>query len=119
LRLLDYLVHHEALRSLLVTTVHRRRGRAAAGVLRGLSASGGTSSSTSEPKPRSSVVPGTADARTGQQPRRPRNPLFAVETIRSLLESGALQLGAAARSGLTPLPDSVQAAIRGRWRVWT
>src|SRR5439155_999306 len=42
------------------------------------------------------------------------NPLFAVETIRSLLESGALRLGAAARPGPTPLPESVQAAIRAR-----
>src|SRR6185437_945620 len=42
------------------------------------------------------------------------NPLFAVETIRSLLESGELQLGVAARPGPTPLPESVQAVIRAR-----
>src|SRR5262249_7280791 len=42
------------------------------------------------------------------------NPLFAVETIRSLLESGPLQLGESAQTGPTPLPESVQAAIRAR-----
>src|SRR5262249_11239612 len=42
------------------------------------------------------------------------NPLFAVETIRSLLESGEIHLGGAGRLGPTPLPESVQAAIRAR-----
>lgn len=124
LRLLDYLVHHEALRStLLVTTVRTEDVDAhLLGVLRGLE--------RQRLLERIELGPLEVDATVqllrevvredvrhlGQQlhAETEGNPLFAVETIRSLLESGALQLGAATRSGPTPLPDSVQAAIRGR-----
>ena len=42
------------------------------------------------------------------------NPLFAVETIRALLESGQLQLRGRAELPRPLLPDSVQSAIRAR-----
>jgi DNA-binding SARP family transcriptional activator/tetratricopeptide (TPR) repeat protein len=42
------------------------------------------------------------------------NPLFAVETIRALLESGQLQLRGTAELPRPVLPDSIQSAIRAR-----
>src|SRR5207248_4022271 len=39
------------------------------------------------------------------------NPLFAVESIRSLVESGELQLGPTGRPQPTPPPQSAQAAV--------
>jgi predicted ATPase/DNA-binding SARP family transcriptional activator len=42
------------------------------------------------------------------------NPLFAVETIRALLESGQLQLRGRAELPRPLLPDSIQSAIRAR-----
>jgi DNA-binding SARP family transcriptional activator len=124
LRMLDYLAHHEALRStLLVTTVRtedvderlletlRRleRQRLLERVELGPLSVEATVQLLRE------VV--RDDVRQlGQQlhAETEGNPLFAVETIRSLLESGELQLGEAGRSGPTPLPESVQAAIRAR-----
>ena len=46
------------------------------------------------------------------------NPLFAVETIRSLLESGELQLGAAARTGRRRCPTPFRPRSGRGWRGW-
>jgi DNA-binding SARP family transcriptional activator len=124
LQLLDYLAHHEALRStLLVTTVRTEDvDEHLLGVLRGLERQRilerielGPLAVEATVQLLSGVV--REDVRQlGQQlhAETEGNPLFAVETIRSLLESGELRLGAEPRVGPTPLPESVQAAIRAR-----
>jgi DNA-binding SARP family transcriptional activator len=124
LHLLDYLAHHEALRStLLVTTVRTEDvDEQLLGMLRGLERQRllerielGPLAIEATVQLLNEVV--REDVRQlGQQlhAETEGNPLFAVETIRSLLESGELQLGLPAQPGPTPLPESVQAAIRAR-----
>jgi DNA-binding SARP family transcriptional activator len=124
LRMLDYLAHHEALRStLLVTTVRSEDvDEHLLGVVRGLERQRLLERVELGPLPVEATVQLLREVvrddvrQLGQQlhAETEGNPLFAVETIRSLLESGELQLGVAARSGPTPLPESVQAAIRAR-----
>ena len=124
LRLLDYLAHHEALQStLLVTTVRSEDvDEQLLGVLRGLERQRLLERIELGPLAVEATVQLLREVvqedvrHLGQQlhDETEGNPLFAVETIRSLLESGALRLGAAARLGPTPLPESVQAAIRAR-----
>jgi DNA-binding SARP family transcriptional activator len=124
LRLLDYLAHHEALRStLLVTTVRSEDvDQQLLSTLRGLERQRLLERLPLGPLPVEATVQLLREVvrddvrQLGQQlhAETEGNPLFAVETIRSLLESGELQLGVAARSGPTPLPESVQAAIRAR-----
>lgn len=124
LRLLDYLAHHEALQStLLVTTVRTEDVDAhLLGFLRGLERQRLLERIELGPLAVEATVELLREVvqedvrQLGQQLHYETegNPLFAVETIRSLLESGELELGAVARLGRTPLPDSVQAAIRAR-----
>jgi DNA-binding SARP family transcriptional activator len=124
LRMLDYLAHHDALRStLLVTTVRSEDvEQQLLSMLRGLERQRLLERLELGPLPVEATVQLLREVvrddvrQLGQQlhAETEGNPLFAVETIRSLLESGELQLGVAARSGPTPLPESVQAAIRGR-----
>jgi DNA-binding SARP family transcriptional activator len=125
LRLLDYLAHHEeALKStLLVTTVRSEDvDESLLGVIRGLERQRILEKVELGPLPVEATVQLLREVvredvrQLGQQlhAETEGNPLFAVETIRSLLESGELQLGFAARVGPTPLPESVQAAIRAR-----
>jgi DNA-binding SARP family transcriptional activator len=124
LQLLDYLAHHEALRStLLVTTVRTEDvDEQLLGMLRGLERQRLLERIELGPLPVEATVQLLNEVvredvrQLGQQlhAETEGNPLFAVETIRSLLESGELQLGLAAQSGPTPLPESVQAAIRAR-----
>ena len=124
LRLLDYLAHHEALHStLLVTTVRAEDvDQQLLNALRGLERQRLLERVELGPLPVEATVQLLREVvrddvrQLGQQlhAETEGNPLFAVETIRSLLESGELQLGIAARSGPTPLPESVQAAIRAR-----
>jgi DNA-binding SARP family transcriptional activator len=124
LRMLDYLAHHEALRSsLLVTTVRSEDvDERLLGVLRGLERQRLVERIELGPLEVEATVQllrevVSEDVRyLGEQlhAETEGNPLFAVETIRSLLESGELQLGGAARTGRTLLPESVQAAIRAR-----
>lgn len=124
LRLLDYLAHHEALRStLLVTTVRTEDvDEHLLGVLRGLERQRILERIELGPLPVEATVQLLREVvredvrHLGQQlhAETEGNPLFAVETIRSLLESGELQLGTTRPSGPTPLPESVQAAIRAR-----
>ena len=123
LRMLDYLAHHEALNStLLVTTVRTEdEDQQLLDVLRGLERQRRLERIELGPLPVEATVELLREVvredvrQLGQQlhAETEGNPLFAVETIRSLLESGDLQFGTTA-SGLTPLPDSVQAAIRAR-----
>ena len=124
LRLLDYLAHHEALQSTLVVTTARSEDvdEHLLGTLRGLERQRLLERVELGPLAVEATVQLVRDVvqedvrQLGQQlhAETEGNPLFAVETIRSLLESGDLQLGAAARLGRTPLPESVQAAIRAR-----
>ena len=124
LRLLDYLVHHEASQStLLVTTVRTEDvDEHLLGVLRGLERQRLLERLELGPLEVEATVQLLREVvredvrQLGQQlhAETEGNPLFAVEIIRSLLESGELQLGTEARAGPTPLPDSVQAAIRAR-----
>jgi DNA-binding SARP family transcriptional activator len=124
LNLLDYLAHHEALRStLLVTTVRSEDvDERLLGVLRGLERQRLLERVPIGPLEVEATVQLLREVvredvnQLGQQlhTETEGNPLFAVETIRSLLESGELQLGVAARAGPTPLPESVQAVIRAR-----
>jgi DNA-binding SARP family transcriptional activator len=124
LRLLDYLAHHEALQStLLVTTVRAEDvGEHLLEVLRGLERQRLLERLDLGPLAVEATIQLLREVvqedvrQLGQQlhAETEGNPLFAVETIRSLLESGDLQLGAAARLVPTPLPESVQAAIRAR-----
>src|SRR5258708_17646557 len=125
LNLLDYLAHHdEALRStLLVTTIRTEDvGEHLLAVVRGLEGQRILERGGLGPLPVEATVQLLREVvredvrQLGQQlhAETEGNPLFAVETIRSLLESGELQLRRAARPGPTPLPDSVQAAIRAR-----
>ena len=124
LRLLDYLAHHEALRStLLITTVRTEDvDEHLLGVLRGFERQRLLERIELGPLAVEATVQLLREVvqedvrHLGQQlhAETEGNPLFAVETIRSLLESGDLKLGAAARLGPTPLPESVQAAIRAR-----
>jgi DNA-binding SARP family transcriptional activator len=124
LRMLDYLAHHDVLRStLLVTTVRSEDvDPQLLGMLRGLERQRLLERLELGPLPVEATVQLLREVvrddvrQLGQQlhAETEGNPLFAVETIRSLLESGELQLGEAARSGPTPLPESVQAAIRAR-----
>ena len=124
LRLLNYLAHHEALRStLLVTTVRTEDvDEHLLGVLRGLERQRLLERLELGPLGVEATVQLLREVvqedvrQLGQQlhAETEGNPLFAVETIRSLLESGDLRLGAAARLGQTPLPESVQTAIRAR-----
>ena len=124
LRLLEYLAHHEALRStLLVTTIRSEDvDEHLLGVVRGLERSRLMGRVQLGPMALEATVQLLREVvredvrHLGEQlhAETEGNPLFAVETIRSLLESGELQLGIAARPGPTPLPDSVQAAIRAR-----
>ena len=124
LRLLDYLAHHEALGStLLVTTVRSEDvDQQLLVTLRGLERQRLLERLELGPLAVEATVQLLREVvrddvrQLGQQlhAETEGNPLFAVETIRSLLESGDLQLGAAARTGPTPLPESVQAAIRAR-----
>jgi DNA-binding SARP family transcriptional activator len=124
LRMLDYLAHHDVLRStLLVTTVRSEDvDPQLLGMLRGLERQRLLERLELGPLPVEATVQLLREVvrddvrQLGQQlhAETEGNPLFAVETIRSLLESGDLQLGEAARSGPTPLPESVQAAIRAR-----
>ena len=124
LRLLDYLAHHEALRSTLLVTSARTEDvdEQLLGVLRGLERQRILERIDLGPLAVEATVQLLREVvredvrQLGQQlhAETEGNPLFAVETIRSLLESGELQLGAARRSGPTPLPESVQAAIRAR-----
>ena len=124
LHLLDYLAHHEALGStLLVTTIRTEDVDAnLLTVVRGLERQRILERIELGPLPVEATVQLLREVvredvrQLGQQlhAETEGNPLYAVETIRSLLESGELQLGIAARPGPTPLPDSVQAAIRGR-----
>jgi DNA-binding SARP family transcriptional activator len=124
LRLLDYLAHHEALQSTLLVTSVRTEDvdEQLLGVLRGLERQRLLERIELGPLGVEATVQLLRDVvqedvrHLGQQlhAETEGNPLFAVETIRSLLESGALQLGAGARLGPTPLPESVQAAIRAR-----
>src|SRR5207237_2663981 len=123
LRLLDYLAHHEALQStLLVTTVRSEDvDEQLLGVLRGLERQRLLERVELGPLGVEATVQLLREVvredvrQLGQQlhAETEGNPLFAVETIRSLLESGELQLGVT-RTGPTPLPESVQAAIRAR-----
>jgi DNA-binding SARP family transcriptional activator len=123
LRMLDYLAHHEALRAtLLVTTVRTEDvDQQLLGTLRGLERQRLLERIELGPLPVEATVQLLREVvredvrQLGQQlhAETEGNPLFAVETIRSLLESGELQLGAASR-GPTPLPESVQVAIRAR-----
>jgi DNA-binding SARP family transcriptional activator len=124
LRMLDYLAHHDALRStLLVTTVRSEDvEQQLLDMLRGLERQRLLERLELGPLPVEATVQLLREVvhddvrQLGQQlhAETEGNPLFAVETIRSLLESGELQLGVAARNGPTPLPESVQAAIRAR-----
>src|SRR5207302_11106477 len=124
LHLLDYLAHHEALGStLLVTTIRSEDVDAnLLTVVRGLERQRIMERVELGPLPVEATVQLLREVvredvrQLGQQlhAETEGNPLFAVETIRSLLESGELQLGIAARLGPTPLPESVQAAIRAR-----
>ncbi len=124
LRMLDYIAHHEALRStLLVTTVRTEDVHEhLLGVLRGLERQRILERIELGPLPVEATVQLLREVvrddvnLLGQQlhAETEGNPLFAVETIRSLLESGELKLGAPPRTGPTPLPESVQAAIRAR-----
>jgi DNA-binding SARP family transcriptional activator len=125
LRLLDYLAHHdEALRSTLFVTTVRSEDvdESLLGVIRGLERQRILERVELGPLPVEATVQLLREVvqedvrQLGQQlhAETEGNPLFAVETIRSLLESGELQLGIAARVGPTPLPESVQAAIRAR-----
>jgi DNA-binding SARP family transcriptional activator len=124
LRMLDYLAHHEALQSsLLVATVRTEDvDEQLLRMLRGLERERLLERIELGPLPVEATVQLVRDVvqedvrHLGQQlhAETEGNPLFAVETIRSLLESGDLQLGGSARPGPTPLPDSVQAAIRAR-----
>jgi DNA-binding SARP family transcriptional activator len=124
LRMLDYLAHHDALRStLLVTTVRSEDvDQHLLDMLRGLERQRLLERLELGPLPVEATVQLLREVvhddvrQLGQQlhAETEGNPLFAVETIRSLLESGELQLGVASRGGPTPLPESVQAAIRAR-----
>jgi len=124
LRMLDYLAHHEALRStLLVTTIRTEDvDEHLLGVVRGLERQRLLERIELGPLAVEATVQLLRevvrdDVRLlGEQlhAETEGNPLFAVETIRSLLESGELQLGASTLTGPTPLPESVQAAIRAR-----
>jgi DNA-binding SARP family transcriptional activator len=124
LQLLDYLAHHEALRSTLLLTTVRSEDvdETLLGLLRGLERQRLLERLPLGPLAVEATVQLLREVvredvrQLGQQlhAETEGNPLFAVETIRSLLESGELQLGAAARPGPTPLPESVQAAIRAR-----
>jgi DNA-binding SARP family transcriptional activator len=124
LRLLDYLAHHEALHSTLLVTSVRSEDvdEHLLGTLRGLERQRVLERIELGPLAVEATVQLVREVvqedvrQLGQQlhAETEGNPLFAVETIRSLLESGELQLGAAARLGPTPLPESVQAAIRAR-----
>jgi len=124
LRLLEYLAHHEALRStLLVTTVRSEDvDEHLLGVVRGLERQRLLDRVELGPMALEATVQLLREVvredvrQLGEQlhAETEGNPLFAVETIRSLLESGDLQLGIGARAGPTPLPESVQAAIRAR-----
>jgi DNA-binding SARP family transcriptional activator len=124
LHLLDYLAHHEALgSSLLVTTVRTEDvDEQLLTVVRGLERQRILERVELGPLAVEATVQLLREVvredvrQLGQQlhAETEGNPLFAVETIRSLLESGELQLGIAARPGPTPLPDTVQAAIRAR-----
>ena len=124
LRMLDYLAHHEALRStLLVTTVRSEDvDEHLLGVVRGLERQRLLERIELGPLEVEATVQLLREVvrddvrHLGEQlhAETEGNPLFAVETIRSLLESGELQLGESAHTGPTPLPESVQAAIRAR-----
>jgi DNA-binding SARP family transcriptional activator len=124
LRMLDYLAHHEVLRStLLVTTVRSEDvDERLLGVVRGLERQRLLEHIELGPLEVEATVQLLREVvrddvrHLGEQlhAETEGNPLFAVETIRSLLESGELQLGESARTGPTPLPESVQAAIRAR-----
>jgi DNA-binding SARP family transcriptional activator len=124
LRMLDYLAHHEALRSTLLLTTVRSEDveEHLLGALRGLERQRLLERIQLGPLPVEATVQLLREVvrddvrQLGQQlhAETEGNPLFAVETIRSLLESGELQLGVAAQGGPTPLPESVQAAIRAR-----
>ncbi len=124
LHLLDYLAHHEALGSTLLVTTIRTEDIDAnlLTVVRGLERQRIMERVELGPLPVEATVQLLREVvredvrQLGQQlhAETEGNPLFAVETIRSLLESGELQLGIAARPGPTPLPESVQAAIRAR-----
>src|SRR5205807_1577409 len=124
LHLLDYLAHHEALRStVLVTTVRTEDvQQQLLDVLRGLERQHLLERLNLGPLEVEATVQLLGEVvredvrQLGQQlhAETEGNPLFAVETIRSLLESGELQLGVGMQRGPTPLPESVQAAIRAR-----
>lgn len=124
LRLLDYLAHHEALRSTLILATVRSEDvdPLLLGTLRGLERERLLERLELGPLPVEATVQLLGEVvrddvrHLGQQlhAETEGNPLFAVETIRSLLESGELQLGIDARRGPTPMPESVQAAIRAR-----
>ncbi len=124
LRMLAYLAHHEALRSaLLVTTVRSEDvDEHLLDVVRGLERQRLLERIELGPLAVEATVQLLREVvredvrQLGEQlhAETEGNPLFAVETIRSLLESGELQLGESARTGPTPLPESVQAAIRAR-----
>ena len=124
LRMLDYLAHHEALdSSLLVTTIRSEDvDEHLLGVVRGLERQRLLERIELGPLEVEATVQLLREVvrddvrHLGEQlhAETEGNPLFAVETIRSLLESGELQLGESARTGPTPLPESVQAAIRAR-----
>jgi tetratricopeptide (TPR) repeat protein len=124
LRMLDYLAHHEALRAtLLVSTVRTEDvDEHLLGMLRGLERQRLLERIELGPLAVEATVQLLREVvrddvrQLGQQlhAETEGNPLFAVETIRSLLESGQLQLGAGERTGPTPLPESVQAAVRAR-----
>jgi DNA-binding SARP family transcriptional activator/tetratricopeptide (TPR) repeat protein len=124
LRMLDYLAHHEVLRSnLLITTVRSEDvDERLLGVVRGLERQRLLERIELGPLEVEATVQLLREVvrddvrHLGEQlhAETEGNPLFAVETIRSLLESGELQLGETAHTGPTPLPESVQAAIRAR-----
>jgi predicted ATPase len=117
--MLDYLAHHEALRSALLLTTVRTEDvdQQLLGMLRGLERQRLLQRIELGPLAVEATVQLLREVvredvrQLGQQlhAETEGNPLFAVETIRSLLESGELQL-----VGPTPLPESVQAAIRAR-----
>ncbi|HEY1295376.1 MAG TPA: BTAD domain-containing putative transcriptional regulator [Chloroflexota bacterium] len=124
LRMLDYLAHHEALRStLLITTIRTEDvDEHLLGVVRGLERQrllerielGPLAVEATVQLLREVVRDDVRVLGEKLHAETEGNPLFAVETIRSLLESGDLQLGASALTSPQPLPDSVQAAIRAR-----
>lgn len=126
LHLLDYLAHHEALRSSLVITTVRSEDvdQRLVEVIADLERQRLLQRVPLGPLPVEATVQLLREVvrddvrQLGQQlhAETEGNPLFAVETIRSLLESGQLQLRSTGTTEplRTPLPQSVQAVIRAR-----